>query len=157
MSTMKISLLKYEFIFRLLSWREELSMKFPPKQDKRRVQLAYALDEISGLKVNTPEEGLKVMNAIPLSVIHRVFILYRAAFLEPRVFTTIGLYKAPEPNKLVRTFEKVEEEREQIMDKVEREMETKFGRKELEEQRALEREVLKKSGMRGAVKATEDK
>jgi len=157
MDTVKIKLLKYAFGFKPLSWREEFDIKYLPKQDRRRTQLAYALDEISGFKISSPAEAIKVMNAIPLSVISRVFILYRAAFPEPRIFSTVGLYKAPEPNKVVRKFEEVEEEREEIMDKVEREMEAKFGRKELLEQRERERELLRNSGLKGATKPTPDR
>jgi len=154
MDTVEVRLLKYAFRFRPLSWREELGMVFPPKADRRRVLLSHALAEISGLKVNTAEEGLKVMDALPISVVHRVFILYRAALPEPRVFTTIGLYKAEEPNAFHGRIEKSEEETERIMDRVEQEMAQKFGRAELAEQRAQEAEMLKNSRGVGLTKAT---
>jgi hypothetical protein len=153
----KIKLLQYEFVFRELAWREELGMSFPPKADRRRVMLGHALSEVSGLKVNTAAEGLKVMEALPLTVVHRVFILYRAAFPEPRVFTTIGLYKAEEPNMFSSRIVRSEEETERALDRVEQEMAAKFGRKELEEQMAQEREMLKNSKGIGLTRATPDR
>jgi hypothetical protein len=155
METVEVKILKYTFRFRQLSWREELSLK-PSKEDRRRVLLAQALDEVSGLKVTSPEEALKVMKALPESIIQRVFIVYRGSLQPPRVFTTTGLYRAPEPNRMAQQFEYEEEKREEIMDKVEAEMQAKFGRKELEETRAIERQMLKNSKMRGLTKPTSD-
>jgi hypothetical protein len=156
MDTFEIKLLNFVFCFHRLSWREEFGIKYPPNEDRRRVQLAYGLTEVSGLKVASPEEALKVFKAIPMSVIHRVYILYMDALQTPRMFNTVGLYQAPEPNRLVRKFEEQEEQRERIMDRVEQELETKFGRKELDEQREIELQMLKKSKGRGLTKASPD-
>jgi hypothetical protein len=157
METFEVKLLQYSFRFRQLSWREELGMLFPEKVDRRRTLLAHALSEISGLKVNTTEEGMKVMDALPISVVHRVFILYRAAQPEPRVFTTTGLYRADEPNAFHARIARAEEDSEKIMDRVEQEMAQKFGRKELEEQVELEREMLRNSKGIGLTKASADR
>lgn len=156
MDTVEVKLLKYAFRFRPLSWREELGMVFPPKADRRRVLLSHALAEVSGLKVNTAADGLRVMDALPISVVHRVFILYRAALPDPRVFTTIGLYRAEEANAFHGRIERAEEETEKIMDRVEQEMAQKFGRRELAEQRAQEAEMLKNSKGVGLTKASPD-
>jgi hypothetical protein len=155
METVEVKILKYTFHLRPLTWREELGLK-PSKEDRRRLLLALALVEVSGLKVTSTEEALKVMKALPESIIHRVFIVYRGSFPPPRIFTTTGLFKAPEPTHLTQQFEMDEEKHEQIMDKVEAEMQAKFGRKELEESRAIERQMLKNSKMRGLTKSTPD-
>jgi len=156
MDTVEIKLLKYAFRFRPLTWREELSIKFPEKEDRRRVLLAHALDEVSGLKVTSSADALRVMKALPESIIHRVFIVYRGSFPPPRIFTTMGLFKAPEPNQVARMFEEGEEKREEIMDKVEAEMRQKFGNKEVEETIELERQMARNSKLRGATKATDE-
>jgi hypothetical protein len=156
MDLTEIKLLKYKFLFRQLAWREEVSIKTDPKKNRLRSILAHALVEISGLKIDTADAALKVLDAIPMSVIQRVFILWRDASPVPRLFTTTGLYKAPQPNQLVKEFEKIEEQREHVMDMVEQEMEKKFGRKELEEARAVERQMAINSKMRGATKPTPD-
>jgi hypothetical protein len=156
MDTVEIKLLKYAFIFRQLTWRDEFKVKYDPKKDRFRSHLAAALVEVSGLKVNTAEEAMKVLDAMPQSVINRVFVLYKGGLPEPRIFSTVGLYKAPEPSRFVKKFEEVEEQRERVMDKIESEMEQKFGSKELEEAREVERLMAKNSKLRGVTKATPD-
>ena len=99
----------------------------------------------------------KVLDAIPSAVIYRIFILYKGNLKTFRSFTTIGLWKAPEPSKLIKKVEEAEEERDHIMDRVEQEMIAKFGRKELAEARRMEMEVLKASPKRNLVRATPDK
>lgn len=152
----EIKLLKYKFRFRQLTWREEIGIKIEPHKNRLRSLLSHALVEVSGLKIDTAESAIKVLDAIPASVIQRVFILWRDAAPAPRLFSTVGLYKAPAPNQFVKEFEKVEEQREHIMDMVEQEMEKKFGRKELEEARQIERQMAINSKMRGATKPSSD-
>lgn len=157
MDTVEIKLLKYAFRFRQLTWREEFAIKFEPKKDRLRTLLAHALAEVSGLKVTTVDEATKVLDALPQSVVNRVFILYKGETPEPRLFTTTGLYKAPEPHKFVKKYEEIEEKRERIMDKVEAELEQKFGRKELDETIETERLMAKNSKLRGVSKPSPDR
>jgi hypothetical protein len=154
--TVEVKLLNYSFLFRALTWREELSIKYPEKEDRRRVILGHALHEVSGLPVKTADEGLKLMKALPEPVIARAFIVYRGSLALPRIFTTTGLFQAPLPNRVAAVFEAEEQKREEIMDKVEAEMAAKFGRKELMETREIERQMLKNSKMRGATKPSPD-
>jgi hypothetical protein len=51
-------------------------------------------------------------------------------------------------------FLEAEQETDRIMDRVEREMEQKFGRKELEEAKELERQMARNSKLRGVTKST---
>jgi len=157
MNTVEVKLLKYAFIFRQLTWREEFAIKYNPKKNRLRTMLAHALMSVSGLSVPSVEEATKVLDAIPQSVINRVFILYKGDTPEPRLFTTTGLYKAPEPSKLVRKYEEIEEKRERVMDQVEAELEQKFGRKELDDALENERLMAKNSKLRGLTKASPDK
>jgi len=157
MEPIEIKLLKYTFRFRPLSWREQSAVKFDPKKSRTRTLLSHALSEISGLKVKSSEEAAKVLEAIPASVIERVLILYRGAQPAPRTFTTVGLYKAPDLQKFAKNLETVEKQSERIMDKVEREMEQKFGRKELEEALEVERLMVKNSKLRGATRPSPEK
>jgi hypothetical protein len=156
METVEVKILKYTFRFRQLSWREETSVKFSKGENRLRRILSHALVEVSGLKVESPEEAMKVLRPLPEAVVQRVFILYKGNFPIPIRFSTMGLYRALEPGKLVKRMEEVEEQRDRIMDRVEREMELKFGKRELQEQLELERQMAKNSKMRGATKATSD-
>jgi hypothetical protein len=157
MEPIEVKLLKYVFRFKSLNWRDEFTLKFDPKKDRMRTILANALVEVSGLKINTVEDAWKVIAPLPDPIVSRVFVIYKGSLPEPRVFTTLGLYKAPEPSHFVRRIEKAEEEREQVMDRVEQEMASKFGRKEIEEALAVEREMAKNSKLRGATKSSPEK
>src|SRR5574337_996933 len=145
MDIVEIALLNYQFKFRALTWREEVGMKFDPKDDRMRVILTHALCEVSGLPVKSIDEARRVLAPLPPPVVYRVFVIYKGSLPPPRLFNTVGLYKAPEPNRLAVQFERVEEEREAVMDRVEAEMEAKFGRKEIQEARDLERQMFENS------------
>lgn len=155
-STVEVKLLKYVFRFKPLVWRDDFTMKFDPKKDRMRTILANALVEVSGLKINTVDEAWEVIAPLPDPIVSRVFVIYKGSLPEPRVFTTLGLYKAPEPSRFVRRIEEAEDQRERVMDRVEKEMESRFGRKEIEEAIAVERQMAENSKLRGATKATKD-
>jgi hypothetical protein len=152
METVEVKILQYTFRFRQLTWREETSFKFPKEDDRLRTILSYALAEVSGLKVQTQPDAMKVLKALPASVIQRVFILYKGSFPIPRRFATMGLYKAPEPGKMIQRIQEVEEHRDQILDKVERELGSKFDKQDLRDSLEAERIMLRNSKMRGATK-----
>lgn len=156
MSTVEINLLNYKFQFRPLSWREEFSMKFEPNKDRLRTILSHALVEVSGLPVKSMVDAMKVLEAIPGTVIYRLFVIYKGSVPPARSFTTLGLYKAPEPNRMVKKFEEAATEEEQTSERFSREMEQRFGRQELEEQREMERLMFKNSKARGVTPATPD-
>jgi tRNA-dihydrouridine synthase len=154
MDTVEVKLLKYAFRFRKMTWREEFDIKYPENESRMRCYLASALHEISGLKIASLEDAKRVLAPIPTSVIQRVYIIYRGALETPQLFSTVGLYKAPEPKHMRLQFMEVEKETDRVMDRVEREMEQKFGRKELEEAKEVERQMAKNSKLRGATKST---
>jgi hypothetical protein len=156
MDFIEVKLLKYTFRFKPLLWREEFEIAFAPGEDRLRTYLAYALVEVSGIKIKSIAEAKRVLAPIPVSIIQRVYIIYRGSLVDPRLFTTIGLYKAPEAKAMALRFMEAEKETDAIMDRVEREMEQKFGRKELEDARELERKMAQNSKMRGATKASPD-
>jgi len=156
MEPVEIKILQYTFRFRQLTWREEADMKFDKPENRLRVMLAHSMIDVSGLKVPTVEEALKVLRTIPATVIQRMWVIYKGSLPIPRRFSTVGLYKAPSPGNFVKRIEAVEKQRDAIMDKVELEMEQKFGARELAEAREVERQMLKNSKMRGATRATPD-
>jgi hypothetical protein len=156
MEPIEVKILQYTFQFRQLSWREENAIVYTKGEDRLKTILSYALVEVSGLKVKSREEAMKVLRPLPSAVVQRCFVMYKGSFPMPRRFSTMGLYKAPEPGRLVKRMEEVEQQRDHIMDKVEQELEAKFGRRELDETLAAEREMLKNSGGRGLTKATPD-
>lgn len=157
MRTVEVKILQYVFHFREMSWREELAIKFKKDESRLRTILSYAMTEVSGLKVDSPTAAMKLLRVLPDTVVQRVFILYKGNMPNPRRFASVGLYKAPEPGKLIKRMAEVEEQRDATMDRVEREMEQRFGKKEIMETLDAERQMIKNSKMRGATPATADR
>ena len=156
METVEVKILKYTFRFRHLPWREEFGIKFEQKDNRLRTVLAYALKEVSGFPISSLEDAKLVLAPIPLTIINRMFVIYKGSLPPPRTFSTMGLYRAPEPRKFTKKVMEAEEEREKTMDRVEQQMEAKFGRKEIQETLDAEKQMIKNSKMRGATRATPD-
>lgn len=156
METVEVKLLKYVFRFRQLSWREEFGIKFEQKDNRLRIVLAHALKEVSGFPISNLEEAKRVLAPIPPTIIDRMFVIYKGSLPPLQAFSTMGLYRAPEPRKFTKKVMEAEEEREKIMDRVEQQMEAKFGRREIQETLDAERQMMKNSKMRGATRATPD-
>jgi hypothetical protein len=156
-NTVEVAVLKYKFRFRPIYWREEFGIKPDPKLDRRRQILAHALAEISGLKINSLKEAIAVFIAIPLSIVDRIFTVYKGSLPAPRIFKTMGLYRAPEPLRYSRRAEKeIREQESEAFRRAEELLENKYGREELRETRELEAAILKGSKLRGATRATPD-
>src|SRR5258708_26448553 len=105
MNTVEVKLLNYNFLFRPMCWREEFKIESGPDVGRLRSTLAHALVEISGLKVESIADALRVMEAIPSAVLYRIFLIYRGSLPAPRLFKTVGLYHAPEPSRLVKKIQ----------------------------------------------------
>jgi hypothetical protein len=156
-NTVEVRVLKYQFRFKPIYWREELGIKPDPTLDRRRQILAHALVQISGLKINNITEATRVFVAIPLSIIDRIFTVYKGSLPAPRIFKTMGLYKAPEPLKYARRVEReIRDQEEEAFHRAEELLESKYGKEELRETRELEMAILKGSKLRGATRATHD-
>jgi len=149
-----IQLAQYSFKFRPLFWREEFALK-SGKRDPRRVVLAAALTEVSGLPVNDFGEAYRVLDAVSTTLIERMFIIYKGTLSDDRKFTTQNLYKAPEPSDYVNRVEMEEDRADKKVDVVMQRMEEQFTKEELEEAKEVDRQILAgaqaKGGYRGAV------
>jgi hypothetical protein len=156
MEPIEIKILQFAFRFRPLSWREEFAVKFPPRESRLRTILAHALTGVSGVPVGTTEEARRVLAPIPSSIIDRMFVIYKGSIPPSRAFSTMGLYRAPEPRKFSKRVMEAEEEREKAMDRVEEQMAAKFGRSEIAETIAAENLMARNSKMRGVTPATPD-
>jgi hypothetical protein len=158
----EVKLLQYRFVFRKLVWREEFAVKFPPKANPQRVMLAHALLEVSGIKPKNVEEALRVLDAVPIAIVERVFRIWRGSFPASRRFTSSRLYKAPEPITYAKRVEEIENEESTAHDRMMKAAESKFGSHQLAEVREIEQKILegakkRDGGYRGAIPATEDK
>jgi hypothetical protein len=154
MDLIEVILLNYRFKFRPLFWKEEFDLK-PEGKDERRVLLATALVEVSGLKIKNFEEAYRVLNALPTSILHRVFLIYKGKQPETRVFTTYDLYKAPDTTAYGQQLTDEEVATDKAVDAAVARMEQQFSKKELEETAEIDRQIIAgaktKQGFRGAV------
>ena len=160
-NTVEISLLTYKFRFKRLFWREELGVRPGKGRDPVRAILAHALTEVSGLKPDSVGEANKVIDAIPEAIVTRVWKVYRGSMPPARHFSTVDLYRAPEPSIHMARIQE-EDVVDDAHDRVVREMENRFGKREVAEEAELSRRVLdaarkgKNAGFAGVSHPTPD-
>jgi hypothetical protein len=148
MITLEFPLQQFNLKFKSLSWREEFAIDYSKGKDSRRVLLAAALAEVSGLQIQTFEEAHRILETLPSTVIGRVFVMYKGSLPPPRVFKITPVYKAPEPssylNRVIEDEEKDSDKHEQMM------RDTRFSSQELREAEEVDQKVMRASKMRGA-------
>jgi hypothetical protein len=153
--TVDVQLLGYKFQFRQLTWKEELRLAVAPgKNSVIRAVLSHALEDVSGLPVKDPKEAAKIFATMSSPVVRRVFFVYKGSLPPNRRFETAGLYCAPEPSVYVKRIIEDEDIAEQEADRVVQNLENQFGKKELAEAAEVDRQIVKASKLRGAVKVT---
>lgn len=157
MNSVEVRLLRYKFRFRNLTWREELHLTIPPGKNPTRIVLAHALEDVSGLPVKSVEEAAKVFAAMPIPVVSRVYRIYKGLLPASRRFETAGLYRAPDPSVYVKRVAEDDDVVDQASDRVMQRMEQNFSKQELAEAADIDRQILKASKLRGAVKINPEK
>jgi hypothetical protein len=153
----EVDLLNYRFMFRKLLWREEFLIPFPKGKDQMRIYLAHALKEVSGLPVTSLAEATRIMESLPTAISSRVFRIYKGQARANRKFEAVGLYKAPEPNKFRVLIEEEEDKTDQLAEAARLRLEAQFGHRELAEAASVDKQILKASKMRGAIKVDDDR
>jgi hypothetical protein len=158
----EIKLLNYAFKFKKLYWREEFAIKLTPESYPPRIILAHALLEVSGIVPTDANEALRVLDAMPIAIVDRVYRIWKGSFPASRRFTASRLYKAPEPLFFANRAEIVKDEGDSEHDRMMRSAEAKFGSQQMNETRELEAKILsaaktRNGGYRGATLATTDK
>ena len=156
METVEIPLNHYRYVFRKLMYEEEFALAATSGEDSRRSTLTAALTEVSGLPISSREHAAAILGALPLPVISRMWVLYRTGLPESRFFSTRGLYRAPDPSKIIFKAAEEEERRGEVVDRAFAAMEQKFGRKELAEAQAQDTLLVAEARRKGLlVRATE--
>jgi hypothetical protein len=91
----EIPLNTYTYRFRRMNWTEEIKLRFKPGEDQRKVVLALALTDVSGLAVSRAD-ALKILSALPEAILWRVWLVYRGNLPPDRYYSTGALYQAPD-------------------------------------------------------------
>jgi hypothetical protein len=156
-ATVEVQLNRYKYRFRKLTYSEEFGLELQPGDDARKVILAAAMTEVSGLPISSRDHALSILTVIPKPVLDRVWVLYKSGIPEDRFFTTKGLYRSPDTHQLSQIQAKSEEARSEVVDRAVSQMEAKFGRKEVQETLDIERRLFEDARRRGVVtKATSE-
>jgi hypothetical protein len=156
MDTVEITLLDYKVRFRKLSWREEFAL--PPGSGGLQI-MAAAMVDVSGLPVATVADARRILDAVPPTILRRVWILYKAGIPAPLFFHTVNLYTAPDVRAFHRKIEEEDGERDRTADAAVAQVRSRFGARAVAEQDAIGQQILanakKDSGARALVPATE--
>jgi hypothetical protein len=145
-----ITIGNYVFSFKELSWWVESNLQVGCK-DARRVVLASALVEVSGLPIENFEDAETALNAIGLPIIHRVFLTYKSR-LTKSAYRIAPLYQAPKAKSFQIALQEQEQEIEAEVDSYFQDR--RFSRADLEEARKVDQAIIRKSGMKGATRVS---
>jgi hypothetical protein len=155
---LEMKVLNHVFHFRRLTWKDMPAVSEWIEKYKMADRLAitsHALHNISGKEV-TPDEALKVLTSIPRGVLETVYKFYKGSLDPHRMFEVLPWWKAPDAATYHQNLEKEEEGIEEQMDEVEELLTQKFGRKAVEEEKALAQKIVAGTGYAGAMKIEED-
>lgn len=148
----EVKLLNHLFKFKRLTWEEYLSLGF---QIDRKMVLCKALKEVSGKSV-TLEDATKIITSIPTAISDRVYTIFIGSQDDRRKFTAPPLWQAPNAVEHVTRLQKEEVDKDKIISEVEKQLETKFGKEALEEEREINRRIVQNSGYKGAIKLAQE-
>ncbi len=118
--------------------------------------LAHALVEVSSLPIKSLAEATKVTDSLPTAISSRVFRIYRGQTPSNRRFATADLFKAPESAKYNFLVEDDETQRDELAERAQLALEVKFGKKAVAQAADVDRQIVKASKLRGAIKVEAD-
>ena len=95
---------------------------------------------------------MKIFRPMPSPVLDRVFKIYKGSLPVGRRFETANLYQAPEPQAYVQRLAEDDAKIEYSADAAVRQMEAKFGKEEVQEAAEIDRQIVRGSKLRGAVR-----
>jgi hypothetical protein len=146
----EVPLNSYRYHFRRLTWLEETRLSFSKIDDQRKVILAHAMVDISGMPV-TPEEAMQVLKHIPDALFWRIWIVYRGNLPQERYYTSGGLYEAPDPMAYQQRIYDDGEAVEAVVDAATAKLESKFGKTGVEEAEDISRQMFRQAERAGTL------
>lgn len=149
----EVQVLNHTFKFRRLKWQDMSNVTEWIEKHKMHESLAipsFALYEISGRPL-TPEEALKVLLSMPRSAIEILYKYYKGSMDPHRMFSSTPIYSAPDAATYMSKIQEEDSESEAQLDEVEAFLTQKFGRKEVQEEMALGRQMAENTKMAGAM------
>lgn len=151
MQTVEVPLNHYCYRFRKLTYQEEFGLEVQPGQDARKIILAAAMVDVSNFLIVDPAHATTVLEALPQTVLDRIWVLYKSGLPEDRFFSTRGLYRAPDPNSVKKIAEDDEDRRSAVVDRTLSEMERRFGKEEVAEAQIIDQRLFQDAQRRGVL------
>jgi len=151
MDYVEIKLNSFLYRFRRLTWTEQATLKFPPKEDQRLILMAHAMTDVSGFTIASVADALTILKRIPAPIQWRLWVIYQGKLPPERYYSCGGLYEAPEPVvHIKRMFEEGDrtKDEDEILDA---QLAQRFGAEELREARELESRMAAQAQQVGTV------
>lgn len=149
----EVQILNHTFCFRRLKWTEMSLVNewmITHKMQERLAVSALSLYKISGVPV-TPEEALKVLLTMPRTALDMVYKYFKGSLDPHRMFNSTPLYIAPDIATFNRKLFEEGDESEKTADELEEYLNSKFGRKEVQEEMEMGRRIVEGTGLAGAI------
>lgn len=137
-SEVEVTLAGHTFVFRRLSWREEVEFSQRTGATGRQAYIANALTTVDGKTLGF-DDALKLLRTLPRPIYERVVVFYLGSLPTRRIPTALVPYAAPEAATYQR---RVDEDDEDLQSEEERMLERTFGKDEVEEQRDLAQRMV---------------
>ena len=147
-----MKLLNHIFKFKRLTWMDYV--KLQSSLDRKGI-LAKSLVEISG-KLMTFQESQIVLKALPSDIIAKVYTIFIGSQDERRKFSSTPLWEAPSALEHVENLKKDEDSKDAAVSMVEKQLEEKFGKEALDEEKEINRQIIQKSGYKGAIRLAKE-
>ena len=149
MALIEIPLNSYRYHFRRLTWPEETSLQFPPREDQRKIFLSHAMVDVSGLPVTQPQ-ALAILKQLPDAIFWRIWLLYRSDLEPDRYYTSGGLYEAADPMTYRKQIHDDQQTRENLADSASAALASKYGQAGLDEAESICRQIVRVAGPRAS-------
>lgn len=150
--TVKLPLVGREFVFRRLTWRDEVAFALEHPGASRLDYVATALVAVDGKSVTTTQAHT-ILAALPRPIALRVVIFYMGSLPDRRLLTVDLPYVAPEPSVYQGTVDQEAEELESREDEL---LERQFGAEEVAESKALAVQMARGTNFAGVTRSLAD-
>jgi hypothetical protein len=146
-ATVPITIAGHVFIFRRMTWRDDMRFMELQKKDPLLSLLAYAMVEADGRPIGGLAVARKIIMGIPRPVRSRLTVLYRGSLPSNRLLEATLPKLAPEPKAIQAVIEQEEGDGEQ---EAEDYLDRKYGHQEASSAREQEQSIAQAAGFRGA-------
>ena len=152
--TIPVTIAGHVFLFRRLTWRDDLRFQALRAKEPKLSLLSYALVSVDQRPVGSLAVAQKLVMKYPKPVRERLVILYRGSLPDNRLLEATLPELAPEPKAAQALIEEDEENAEQAAEEY---LNRRFGSDEANEANEQALAIARAAGMTGATPALPDR